>query len=576
MTVGLCLSYSWHILEPNRLTFTTHRAMAHRSIFNDPSPANSDSGEQDTDSGPQALDQTEPPDQAESSDQAGSDGDPPDDELDDDELDDDELGDDEECEDGDNEEGPNHLGDHEDTYTTIRPYLGVLASLDRDHNTSLSKHLYSAHLLRRRNSRAVATSSTASGSDSDSAEPRPEKKRQKRTELVTDSEEDDDGYQFGRGRRFLTKQWTSWPHPPSYVPRETDPKISRLKSQPRVFHFDPGTYERSLNSKNEKPASSQMLEETLVATFLRFSGDKFRSRPAKETKGMTLALDDDVSRQFLKPVVRHIISQLDGLLRGLYHERGYAKTLIMEDRESMRKSKYVRDKTKGIPWVERRRLKRTAKSTTDTEDEDEDEDGDGDEDGDDEDGEDEDGEDDEDEDGKDDEDEDSTKERDSDNDGKGTPPKKARRVRKSKSTHRRHPATALLAKKYCIKRHNKLRLRDWSQVLGIAAFTGWEEDTLQRTMKRCEEQFDQTMSWRRLKESDPTTEVGQGEMWTGARLKRPRGEDEDNDGISKDGFLQPVNIRMVDRAGKTRCIIGGPPKKEKPRVGRGDRRVSRA
>lgn len=506
---------------PLALKLNIHHTMVRRSIFNDPSPADSDSSKQETDSD-EASDQVE-------SDNGEELESPPPSELAQKESDDDDNTNDETRGDGDSEEEPNRLGDHEDTHTTIKPYVGLLASLDRDHNNSLSRHLHSAYLLRQQNLKPVVAPSTGSDSDSDSAESHRKTKRHKHkhAELVSDSEEDDDTYQFGRGRRFLTKQWTSWPHPPSYVPRETDPKISRLRNQPRMYHLD--TYDQPL-APRKKPAASQMLEETLVATFLKFSGDKFRSRPVEETKGVTLALDDDVSQHVLKPVVRHVISQLDGLLKGLYHERGYARVLVAEDRESAaRKSKYLQDKAKGVPWVERRKHKTTARSTTDTNTEDED----------------------------------SAEERDPDNDdGEGTPPKKTQKAQKSKSTRRRRrrPAPAPVAEENCIKRHNRLRLRDWSQVLGVAALTGWEEDTLQRTVKRCEGRFDQTMSWRRLKESDSTKYVESGELWTGARLKHPRGEDEDNDGISKDGFMQPISTRTVYPGG-ARLILKGPNKK---------------
>lgn len=501
---------------PLALKLNIHHTMAHRSIFNDPSTADSDSSKQETDSD-QASDQVE-------SDNGEEFEGPPPSELAQDELDDDDNADGETRGDGDSEEGPNRSGDHKDTHTTIKPYVGLLASLDRDHNNSLSRHLHSAYLLRRQNLKPVVAPSTGSDPDSDSDR---KTKRHKHTELVSDSEEDDDTYQFGRGRRFLTKQWTSWPHPPSYVPRETDPKISHLRNQPRMYYFDTSTYDQPLAPK-KKPASSQMLQETLVATFLRFSGDKFRSRPAEETKGVTLALDDDVSQHVLKPVARHVISQLDGLLKGLYYERGYARALVAEDRElAARRSKYLQDKAKGVPWVERRKHKTTARPTTDTNTEDED----------------------------------SAEERDPDNDdGEGTPPKKTQKAQKSKSTHRRRPAPAPVAEKNYVKRHNRLRLRDWSQVLGVAALTGWEEDALQRTVKRCEGQFDQTMSWRRLKESDLKEDVESGELWMGARLKHPRGEDEDNDGISKDGFMQPIGTRTV-YSGGARLILRGPMKK---------------
>lgn len=421
----------------------------------------------------------------------------------------DESDDEEDEDDEESDEEPDRWGDIEETEASIRPYLGVLTSLDRDHNTSLSKHLYSAHLLRRRQLVTRIVPPTASDSSSDTGSdlgPRPKKRQKRVEELVPDSEEDDDKYRFGRGKRFITKTWVSWPHPPSYVPRESEHKKSRLRSQPSRTRFDPGTYSQPLSPPS---APSQMLEETLMATFLRISKDKLLSRPVEETGGAEPAVDDDISQHVLKPVVRHVISQLDGLLTGLYHERGYARALsaeggaatmtVVSGKAEKKPSPYLLAKSRGSG------PKRAITPTTDTGDE-------GEEEG-------------------------SNEERNPENDnGEGTPPKKAQKS----SRRRRYPAPAPLAKKFAAKRQNRLRLRDWSQLLGVAALTGWEEDALQRTVKRCEEQFNQTMSWRCLREGDHTK---QDEIWTGARPKLLVGG---GDGaISRDGFMQPINVQKI-------------------------------
>ena len=49
-------------------------------------------------------------------------------------------------------------------------------------------------------------------------------------------------------------------------------------------------------------------------------------------------------------------------------------------------------------------------------------------------------------------------------------------------------------------RHRALGLRDWSDVVGIASLTGWDEQVVRRTTKRCEKLFGEAMRFRTLDE----------------------------------------------------------------------------
>ncbi|KAL1301970.1 hypothetical protein AAFC00_002425 [Neodothiora populina] len=52
----------------------------------------------------------------------------------------------------------------------------------------------------------------------------------------------------------------------------------------------------------------------------------------------------------------------------------------------------------------------------------------------------------------------------------------------------------------------KLGLRDWSEVLGVAAMTGWDQSVIQRATKRCEALFGETMTFRTFPEYGPIRE----------------------------------------------------------------------
>lgn len=69
-----------------------------------------------------------------------------------------------------------------------------------------------------------------------------------------------------------------------------------------------------------------MLESTLMAAFIRISEEKIRSR---KKEGLEPSVDDELSESMLRPVVRNIISKLDGLLTGLYFEREpYVRSMV--------------------------------------------------------------------------------------------------------------------------------------------------------------------------------------------------------------------------------------------------------
>lgn len=98
--------------------------------------------------------------------------------------------------------------------------------------------------------------------------------------------------------------------------------------------------------------------------------------------------------------------------------------------------------------------------------------------------------------------------------------------------------------------------RDWSQVLGAAAFTGFAPASLDRATQRCGSLFEETMSWRRLREHDSISDHA-GEAWTGGRTQRQQGTGVFNPNrpfITQDGFMQElVDVgRREGRKGKDR------------------------
>jgi len=366
-------------------------------------------------------------------------------------------------------------GDKGETATSVRPYQALLASLEQEHHLSLSRHLYSAHLINRQQ-RSAST---------------PSEQPNKRRKLAEGS---------GAEERqlagpFITSHWTAWPLPSETVPREADhtyATVGLLKSGPRkYYHDDKATY---AEKDRREPEPSQMLESTLMAAFLRTSKEKIGSR---KQEGLKPSVDDELSESMLKPVVRNIISKLDGLLTGLYFERepyvrSMVKTLSSEvgdgsspgGRSTPDTAKEKVKKKNDSPGI----LKREGV------------------------------------------------EHKSETPGHGRssemPPRRRRRP-----SHSSPAASKLNAEKRMLAVKN----RDWSQVLGVAAFTGFTQASLNRTTQRCESLFEETMSWRRLREYDPISDHA-GEVWTGRRKPKQGtgGFNLNRPFIAQDGFMQEL------------------------------------
>ncbi|RPB13714.1 hypothetical protein P167DRAFT_564267 [Morchella conica CCBAS932] len=412
---------------------------ARRSIFNVPSSDNED----------QELPEHQPSDLSVSDPGSESDQPPPSDDDDDEAPSDEEDGEedlpqdaqnaraDHDPDDSDSDSDPDssyRWGTHHDTRRTVQPFYGVIAALDRAHNSSLSAHLYSAHLIKRYNLAApLPTPSNTSTSTSETEPERRENRAYSPTQLASDA-------LLPRSKRFITNSWTSWPHPADHVPRGYEHEPHTLKSQPRRSHIDPSTY--SAPTAAAEAAPSHMLEEVLTAAFLRAGKEKLLAR-GEAAGALIPVLDEDVSNHLLRPVVRSVISRLDKLLVGLHHERSYTKALVAEDAAAAtaaaahaprrpHKRQQVRRKETVSSAEAARERRRAVTPMTDTEDE-------------------------------------AEAEAEEAEEADSQPVRKRKR------------APSPIARQWAKKRMTRLRLRDWSNVVGVAALTGFEGGVETRT-----------------------------------------------------------------------------------------------
>ncbi|RPA97217.1 hypothetical protein L873DRAFT_1791099 [Choiromyces venosus 120613-1] len=385
----------------------------------------------------------------------------------------------EEEDEGSDADSVHRWGDKRDTATSVKPYQALLASLEQEHHLSLSQHLYSAHLINRQQ-RSAST---------------PYKQPNKRRKLTEGSGPEEDGQPTGP---FITPHWTAWPLPPDTVPREADhtyAAVGLLKSGPRkYYHNDKSTYAEKYR---KEPEPSQMLESTLMAAFIRISKERIRARKAE---GLEPSVDDELSESVLKPVVRNIISKLDGLLTGLYFEREpYVRSMVktlsskaVDGSDSNRQS---------TPDIKRERKIKSNNSPDVLKREEE-------------------------------------TERENEDPGYGKKSKTPPSRRQRRPSH----SSPITSKLNAEKRMLAVKNRDWSQVLGVAAFTGFTPSSLDRATQRCEFLFEETMSWRRLRESDSMNNHV-GEIWTGGRTPKQqgiRGLNPNRHFIAQDGFMQEL------------------------------------
>ena len=281
--------------------------------------------------------------------------------------------------------------------------------------------------------------------------------------------------------------WTAWPLPPDIVPKEHDERRWEDDDVPSELH----------HARLERPG--RQLQEMLVAQVLRKAKEQFEEQQwegEQQTTKLTMRhpehfqgrrhangrfcakqdhdlpdqkpvimADDQRASEILRPTVQHMMTKLDGLLMGLHHAR--AAYLAVEDSDSESRSLISeRATSRGRP----RKRKQKASSP----------------------------------------DEDAGTDQDTPNydgsDSDGSQPRKIKparkdRIRYARSSSRRSRSHDFRGRK------GRLGLRDWSDVLGIAAMTGWQQSVVGSATARCATLFEEGIKFRTLEEGKEVREV---------------------------------------------------------------------
>ncbi|KAF2501872.1 hypothetical protein BU16DRAFT_522762 [Lophium mytilinum] len=81
-------------------------------------------------------------------------------------------------------------------------------------------------------------------------------------------------------------------------------------------------------------------------------------------------------------------------------------------------------------------------------------------------------------------------------------------------------------------RQHTLKLRDWSEVLGLASMTGWDPAVIDRAAKRCSALFGESMEFQTMKEEDSLKPSGDPITYTPNLILAPQSLDPDDDSSS--------------------------------------------
>jgi len=393
----------------------------------------------------------------------------------------------------------------------------VAESLAEDRARNLSIHLYNAHALRVQARKLKATAG---------------RKRRRGTSEIDDNQADI----FG-----IPKVWTAWPMPPHEVPRgpfhPVDPRPSKELEECLISTTTKAARERwnSRDWQEEKIKQQASTEEpsdqtTAASGLLGFEeSTEFASRAFSDDESSptisddssnsdlygidpsakpTILADDDRARHLLLPSTRHILSKLDHLLMALHHARhAYAEPVLAVD-DDMK-----------------------ASSATDCEPQ---------------------------------------------SSGSGSPQKRHQHSRAQRASSVSTVATdasivsSASGRKKGVwkagsKRYNRkfkgLELRDWSDVLGMASLTGWNEDVVARAGKKCAELFGENMLFRKFHEGgheeksyftevlatgDEPSEDGEANGGRASRASKTE-DDEDPDTREETGLKYPCPIDSCPR-----------------------------
>ncbi|KAI9051893.1 hypothetical protein LZ554_004149 [Drepanopeziza brunnea f. sp. 'monogermtubi'] len=433
--------------------------------------------------------------------------------------------DDVDVEDAEQDQRPNRWHGPPSTWTSLTEAERELAaSLDALRNGELGVHLYNAFALKRR---ASELDEKGSGKDGIA------------------------GAEVGKRTWRPPNYWTAWPLPPGDVPRNGE--IIGPEEKDEEF-----TYKRRVDA-----APSREMEDVLVGLRLRFAKERFEGResdgedgvfldkgkvtrrvgeqdetnltgsdhvqfseyeeateepvvkeassppPKKNRLKPVVSVDDERSRGLLLPSVRHTLAKLDELLMALHHARktchryshsdvgttddeSILGSVASEAHSASKKPRGRPRRFKSLP----NRSKAGSIAVTEPEKTDA---------------------------------EDLLKKKTK---GPGrpikvyerlegesqqeylvrvariqkkplpvfAPPTASKRAKSPSPTRRRSPRKRATSTELRASRQKKLGLRDWSEVLGMAALVGFPEDVVERAAKRCANLFGEGMSVRRMVE----------------------------------------------------------------------------
>lgn len=365
------------------------------------------------------------------------------------------------------------------------PERELAVSLDKLTANDLSVHLYNAYRLKRTRTRPADS----------------------QVETVDGLEEKSAGADWA-----LPKIWTAWPLPPDIVPRELEAKQWSEEAQcPRPYIAKPS-----------RPG--RVLQDLLIAQVLRKAKE---SLPGEEWKTYTplnqiepqqspllsrthttarnnvvlkpmIMTDDERATAILRPTIQHVMTNLDDMLMGLHHAR--SSYLMPKGPESKIQSKRIRRPSSKLRARKRNRSRPSS----------------------------------------------ATSEKTASQSSSDTNYRDEQFDATAKDEIIR-PASRSKGELTFIQRKNRLGLRNWSDVVGVASMTGLDPDVVGKAADRCATLFDQGIKFRTLHEGANRSEEKTYKPHTVASVNLESTESDSESrgmkfgGVHIDGFLQPID-----------------------------------
>ncbi len=268
------------------------------------------------------------------------------------------------------------------------------------------------------------------------------------------------------GRAFIPpRAWTAWPLAPGIVP--TEDEDLQWESETDLLH----------HTRTKKTCPRETLEEILIGLLQKQAKERFRKRQrhdaslglpdvdlggdegANDADPVVLA-DDELARNITQPTVHHVMAKLDELLTGLHHARK-AYTMIGDsasdshDYNTGQDVRQQRSKSERDGCRRRKTIPRSSSKVSP-----------------------------------------SHVEAGVDAGNTSSEHSTAPNFKRSKVKYQRVEGGKRP------KRQQRWGLRDWSDISGVAAMTGWEPSIVGRAAARCSNLFEQGMKFRTFEEHD--------------------------------------------------------------------------